>query len=42
MILDAEDVAKLHERPFTNLVITQVYDERTESDWALMDFALAV
>ena len=40
MILDAEDVAKLHERPFTNLVITQVYDERTASDCklSLMEF----
>ena len=40
LILDAEDVAKLHERPFTNLVITQVYDERTASDCklSLMEF----
>ena len=40
MILDAEDVAKLHERPFTNLVITQVYDERMASDCklSLMEF----
>ena len=39
-ILDAEDVAQLHERPFTNLVITQVYDAFTASDCklALMEF----
>ena len=39
-ILDAEDVAKLRERPFTNLVITQVYDAFTASDCklALMEF----
>ncbi|WP_294158908.1 SAM-dependent methyltransferase [uncultured Selenomonas sp.] len=39
-ILDAEDVAKLHARPFTNLVITQVYDAFTASDCklALMEF----
>ena len=39
-ILDAEDVAKLSESPFTNLVITQVYDAFTASDCklALMEF----
>ena len=39
-ILDAEDVAQIHERPFTNLVITQVYDAFTASDCklALMEF----
>ena len=35
-ILDAEDVAQLHERPFTNLVITQVYDSIIASDTKLM------
>ena len=34
-ILDAEDVAKLSAHPFTNLVITQVYDQRTASDCKL-------
>ena len=34
-ILDAEDVAKLTARPFTSLVITQVYDAFTASDCKL-------